>query len=119
LNSFGAGSEQQLFPLSDGGALFLTIAKYAPASGKAFMEEGVTPTTKVERPAEPEIVAPDGDDDDDSQQQQQQQVQPPPKPEQPVEDTQLKKAVEILKKTQEVKAQPATKRAAVKTSSSR
>ncbi len=120
MSTFGAGSEQQLFSLNDGGALVLTVAKYAPASGKAFMEEGgaVTPTTKVERLAEPEIVAPDGDEDDDAQQNQQQQpqVQPPPKPETPLEDVQLKKAIELLKKAPEGKAQPAAKRAAAKAS---
>ena len=119
VTTFGAGSEQQLFSLNDGGALLLTVVKYAPASGKAFMEEkgGVTPTVIVERPAEPEVV-PDGDDDDDSQQNQQPQAQTPPKTEPPVEDVQLKKAVEILKKAPETKAQPAAKRAAAKASTS-
>ena len=121
VTTFGAGSEQQLFSLNDGGALLLTVVKYAPASGKAFMEDkgGVTPTVTVERPAEPEVVAPDGDDDDSQQNQQQQpQAQTPPKPEPPVEDVQLKKAVEILKKAPETKAQPAAKRAAAKASAS-
>ncbi|MEW6127058.1 MAG: S41 family peptidase [Acidobacteriota bacterium] len=112
--SFGSGSDQQLFTLGDGGALLLTIAKYAPATGKPFMEEGVTPTVKVERPAEPEVVLPDGDDDDDEANQQAQPPQPttPPKPETPVEDVQLKKALEILKQAP-AKAQAAQKRAAV------
>jgi len=47
--SFGTGSEQQLFPLTDGGALLITIAKYAPATGKPFMDEPINPTTKVDR----------------------------------------------------------------------
>jgi carboxyl-terminal processing protease len=109
--SFGTGSEQQLFPLSDGGALLITIAKYAPAAGKPFMDEPINPTTKVDRLAEPEVVLPDGDDDDDTTEQQQPQTAP--KPEVPVEDVQLKKAVEILKQTA-AKAHAGQKTASVK-----
>jgi len=111
--TFGAGSEQQMFSLSDGGALLMTTAKYAPATGKAFMEEPINPTLKVDRPVEAEVILPDGDDDDDSEEkpdQQQPQVTPP-KPAPPVEDVQLKKAFEIIKQTP-VKAQAAQKRAA-------
>jgi carboxyl-terminal processing protease len=108
--SFGTGSEQQLFPLADGGALLITIAKYAPANGKPFMEEPINPTVKVDRLAEPEVVLPDGEDDDAAEQQ---QAQTAPKPEAPVEDVQLKKAVEILKQTA-AKAQAAQKTASLK-----
>lgn len=113
--TFGTGSEQQLFRLSDEGALLITTAKYAPATGKAFMEEPVTPTVKVDRPVEAEVILPAGDDDDDSEEkpdQQQPQVTPP-KPAQPVEDVQLKKAFEIIKQTP-LKAQATQKRAAMK-----
>ena len=113
--SFGTGSEQQLFALSDEGALLITIAKYAPATGKAFMDEPVTPTVKVDRPVEAEVILPEGDDDADAEdkpEQQQPQVTPP-KPAPPVEDVQLKKAFEIIKQTP-VKAQAAQKRAALK-----
>jgi carboxyl-terminal processing protease len=113
--TFGTGSEQQLFKLSDEGALLITTAKYAPASGKAFMEEPVNPTVKVDRPVEAETILPDGDDDDDSEDkpdQQQPQVTPP-KPPQPVEDVQLKKAFEVIKQTP-LKAQATQKRAAMK-----
>jgi carboxyl-terminal processing protease len=113
--SFGTGSEQQLFPLSDGGALLITVAKYAPANGKPFMDEPVNPTTKVDRLAEPEVVLPDGDDDDDAAEQQQPQTAP--KPEAPVEDVQLKKAVEILKQSA-AKATAGQKTASVKTPAS-
>lgn len=109
--TFGTGSEQQLFPLADGGALLVTIAKYAPATGKPFMDEAVTPTVKVDRPAEPEVVLPDGEDNDDAADQ---QAQATPKPEPPVEDVQLKKAVEILKQASSAKAQTTQKRAAAK-----
>ena len=112
--TFGTGSDQQLFKLSDEGALLITTAKYAPATGKAFMEEPVTPTVKVDRPVEAEVILPDGDDDDDAEDKPEQQPQvTPPKPAQPVEDVQLKKALEIIKQTP-VKAQAATKRAAMK-----
>lgn len=113
--TFGSGSDQQLFKLSDEGALLITVAKYAPAAGKAFMEEPVNPTVKVDRPVEAEVILPDGDDDDDSEEkpdQQQPQVTPP-KPAPPVEDVQLKKAFEIIKQTP-LKAQAAQKRAAMK-----
>jgi len=103
-----------MFRLSDEGALLITTAKYAPATGKAFMEEPVNPTLKVDRPVEAEPVLPDGDDDDDSEEKPDQQPQiAPPKPVQPVDDVQLKKAFEIIKQTP-VKAQAAQKRAAMK-----
>jgi carboxyl-terminal processing protease len=113
--SFGTGSEQQLFKLSDEGALLITVAKYAPASGKAFMEEPINPTVKVDRPVETEVILPDGDDDDDTEDKTDQQAAvTPPKPAPPVEDVQLKKAFELIQQTP-VKAQAATqKRAAIK-----
>ena len=112
--TFGSGSDQQLFKLSDEGALLITTAKYAPGTGKAFMEEPITPTTKVDRLVEAEEILPDGDDDEDAEEKPDQQVQmTPPKPAPPVEDVQLKKAFEIIKQIQ-VKAQAAQKRAAMK-----
>jgi carboxyl-terminal processing protease len=112
--TFGTGSDQQLFKLSDEGALLITTAKYAPATGKAFMEEPITPTVKVDRPVEAEVILPDGDDDDDTEDKPEPPVQVTPvKPAPPVEDVQLKKALEIIKQTP-LKAQPATKRAAMK-----
>ena len=112
--TFGTGSEQQLFSLSDGGALLLTVAKYAPATGKAFMEEPVNPTIKVDRPVETEVILPDTDDDDaeeDKPEQQQPAQVTPPKPAPPVEDVQLKKAFEVVKQAA-AKGQAAQKRAA-------
>ena len=112
--TFGSGSDQQLFKLSDEGALLITTAKYAPAAGKAFMEEPINPTVKVDRPVEAEVILPDGDDDDDSEDKPEQQPQATPaKPPQPVDDVQLKKAFELIKQTP-VKAQAAQKRAAMK-----
>ena len=111
--TFGTGSEQQLFTLTDGGALLLTTAKYAPATGKAFMEEPITPTIKVDRPVETELILPDTDDDDtDEEKPEQQPAQvTPPKPAPPVEDVQLKKAFEVVKQAA-AKGQAAQKRAA-------
>ncbi|HXG65118.1 MAG TPA: S41 family peptidase, partial [Blastocatellia bacterium] len=109
--TFGAGSEQQLFSLSDGGALLITTAKYAPNSGKPFMDEPVNPTVKVERPAEAEVVVPEGNDEQGPDEENAEPQPPAPKPEQPAEDVQLKKAIEILKQAT-VKAQAAQKRAA-------
>src|SRR5215471_18860849 len=114
--TFGMGSEQKLFPLSDGGALLITTAKYAPASGKAFMDEGVEPTVKVEKPVDADIVIPDSDDDD-TPDDNAEPAQPQPKveatPAQPAEDVQLKKAIELLKQVPAGKAQAAQKRAAL------
>ncbi|MEN3333421.1 MAG: carboxyl-terminal processing protease [Blastocatellia bacterium] len=111
--TFGTGSDQQLFSLSDGGALLLTTAKYAPASGKAFMEEPINPTVKVERIVETETILPDTDDDDDADKPEQQQPPQaaPVKPPQPVEDVQLKKAFELIKQAP-AKGAAAQKRAA-------
>jgi carboxyl-terminal processing protease len=111
--TFGTGSEQQMFSLSDGGALLLTTAKYAPATGKAFMEEPINPTIKVDRPVEAELILPDTDDDDaDAEKPEPQPAQAtPPKPAPPVEDVQLKKAFEVVKQAA-AKSQAAQKRAA-------
>jgi carboxyl-terminal processing protease len=101
--TFGAGSEQKLFPLSDGGALLITTAKYAPASGKPFMDESVMPTVKVERPAEAEAIVPENEDDEDQPEEKPDHPQAnQSKPEAtavPPEDVQLKKAIELLKQT--------------------
>jgi carboxyl-terminal processing protease len=108
--SFGAGSEQRLFPLSDGGALLITVAKYAPASGKPFMDQPIDPTVKVERPVETQAVVPDNDDDDDDRGEapQANQPKPEPTPAAPTEDVQLKKALELLRQVP-AKAQAAQK----------
>jgi carboxyl-terminal processing protease len=95
--TFGSGSEQQLFSLADGGALLITTAKYAPGTGKPFMEEPINPTVKVDRPAEAETVLPDNDDDEDAEPAEPQAPVTPPKPTPPAEDIQLKKAIEVVK----------------------
>ena len=112
--TFGAGSEQQSFPLADGGALLITVAKYASSSGKPFMEEPVQPTVKVERAVETEVVPPAGDDDEEPVEDKPEQPQvTPPKVEPPAEDIQLKKALEILKQTS-ARGQAMQKRASLR-----
>jgi carboxyl-terminal processing protease len=108
--SFGAGAEQQLFTLRDGDGLLLTTIKWASASGKPFLGEdrarsGVAPTVEVKRPEVLEAIDPEdltGNDDD----QVAKPVQPNDKrevapeatsPKQLPEDTQMKKALEMLR----------------------
>jgi carboxyl-terminal processing protease len=112
--TFGSGSEQQLFSLSDGGALLLTTAKYAPGAGKAFMDEPINPTVKVERLAEAEVILPDTDEDTDEDKPEPQAQPVPPKPAPPVEDVQLKKAIEIIRQATVNKAATPQKRASLK-----
>jgi carboxyl-terminal processing protease len=45
--TFGAASEQKLFPLEDGAALVLTVANYYTPAGKSIPDEGVIPTVEV------------------------------------------------------------------------
>lgn len=88
---FGMGAEQQLFPLDDGSALLLTVARHASPNGKIFMTDGVVPNVEVKRADVAEVIG-DGDDA-----RPQQEGQPPvvvaPKPS---EDLMLKKAIEVL-----------------------
>ena len=76
--------------------MLITAAKYAPAAGKPFMDEPISPTIKVDRPVEAEVILPDGDDDDEEKPEQP-QATPTKQPEQPQEDVQLKKAIEVVK----------------------
>ncbi|MCL1940924.1 MAG: S41 family peptidase [Synergistaceae bacterium] len=46
--SFGKGSVQTLFNLTDGSGIFVTIAKYFTPSGKVIDHVGLTPTIEVE-----------------------------------------------------------------------
>ncbi|HLL76864.1 MAG TPA: S41 family peptidase, partial [Pyrinomonadaceae bacterium] len=113
--SFGAGAEQQLFPLRNGDGLLLTTVKWASSKGKAFLGAGVQPTVEVKRPDLAEAIDPEeltGNDDDPIAQPSPPAGQPDtapepnaPKPPQP-EDTQMKKALELLRenKTTQQKA---------------
>lgn len=103
--SFGAGSNQQLFPLKSGDGLLLTVAKWASASGKPFLGDerqnsGVKPTVEVKKPDTPEPLEVADLVDQNEEQQQNPQPTPTVKPE-PVkpatqEDIQMKKALELL-----------------------
>lgn len=107
--SFGAGAEQQLFTLRGGDGLLLTTVKWATASGKPFLGEdrnrsGVAPTVEVKRTEVVETVDPDeltGNEDDPVNRPVQpgdrREVTPEPAPKSPVEDLQIKKALELLR----------------------
>ena len=45
--SFGKGSVQTLFPLTDGSGLYVTIARYHTPSGRVIDHVGLTPTVEV------------------------------------------------------------------------
>ncbi|MFQ3580652.1 PDZ domain-containing protein [Chloracidobacterium validum] len=91
--TFGAGSQQALFPLRDGSALLLTTLRYAPATGKSFMEEPVKPSVEV-KVASVEPSLPDIDADAPSPAE---TPEEPKKVTPPSEDTILKRALELLK----------------------
>lgn len=105
--SFGAGTEQKLFPMRGGDGFLLTVAKWTSANGNPFLGEdransGVKPSVEVKRPENPDPI--EVEDLIDQQQQEEQQPNPQatpqatPKTEKPKtqEDLQLKKALEIL-----------------------
>jgi len=102
--SFGAGTEQKLFPLRGGDGMLLTVAKWAGPSGKPFLGEdrdstGIKPTVEVKRPDTPEPLEVENliDQNKDQNQNPQPQATPTAKPQPKVlEDLQLKKALEIL-----------------------
>ncbi|HZG54584.1 MAG TPA: S41 family peptidase [Pyrinomonadaceae bacterium] len=113
--SFGAGAEQQLFPLRNGDGLLLTTVKWASSTGKSFIGAGVSPTVEVKRPELAAAIDPEdltGNDDDAIAQPAQpggREVAPETAaPKQQPEDTQLKKALELLNKP----AQPTQQKAA-------
>ena len=104
--SFGAGTDQQLFTLRGGDGLLLTTAKWASADGKPFLTDdratsGVKPSIEVKRPETPEPLDPQDAEDQSEENQQNPPATPAPTPAPTpnpaqTEDTQLKKALEIL-----------------------
>jgi carboxyl-terminal processing protease len=92
--TFGEGSMQKTFDLADGGAVILSVAKYAAPSGKQFEDVAVTPGT---------VVAPKNDfladeaDDEDSAAATASTTKPTAKKAVPETDDQLNKALEMLK----------------------
>ncbi len=100
--SFGAGTEQKLFPLSSGGGYLLTVAKWAGPNGTPFLGEdrtntGVRPSVEVKRPDTPEPLELDSLIDQNEKDNPSPTPTPAVKP-QPkvVEDIQMKKALELL-----------------------
>jgi carboxyl-terminal processing protease len=103
--SFGAGAEQELFTLRDGDGLLLTTVKWASGSGKPFLGEdrnhsGIAPSVEVKRPENQDAT----DVEDLTGNNEEKPNQPKPKsPSEPVapkpqpEDTQMKKAIELLR----------------------
>ena len=91
--TFGLASEQKLITLDDGSALFLTVANYYKANGKAILEEGVEPTEVVRAVAEEDS---DGSDDDGAAKGTSREVPSRPRPLSP-EDPIYRKALDLLK----------------------
>ena len=85
--TFGEGAQQKTFELPDGGAVILSVAKYASPSGKAFEDEGIAPTVTVASNTDD-----DGTADDDT-------AAPAAHPRKSgiQTDDQLNKALELLK----------------------
>ena len=81
--TFGIGSVQKVFPLDDGSALILSVAKYFTPVGKAIPDNGVVPSVAVEQ--EREFVSLGGEE-----------IEPPPETPKPREDAPLKRAIELL-----------------------
>jgi carboxyl-terminal processing protease len=113
--SFGAGADQQLFPLRNGDGLLLTTVKWASSKGKAFLGVGIAPTVEVKRPELAEAVDPEdltGNDDDaiahPSASPDKREVSPEAAPtKQQPEDVQLKKALELLRENKSQTQKPA------------
>jgi carboxyl-terminal processing protease len=106
--SFGAGADQELFLLRDGDGLLLTTVKWASASGKPFLGEdrarsGIAPSIEVKRPDNLEasdLEDISGPDDETNPKPAQTPGKPQPEvvaPKPQPEDTQLKKAIELLR----------------------
>jgi carboxyl-terminal processing protease len=107
--SFGAGTEQQLFSLRDGDGLLLTVVKWASASAKPFLGEdrsksGITPSVEVKAPELADAVSPDdlSGNDDDAKPGQPAEKQTAAPDQKPVDDVQLKKALELLRENKPV-----------------
>jgi len=93
---FGMGSEQELFPLDDGSALLLTVARYASPNGKIFMTDGVVPSVEVKRADLAEVNSDDGDQAKPNQRGNADGAPPVVVAPKPSEDLMLKKAIEVL-----------------------
>ena len=86
--TFGIGSVTKLIEVPDGSAIILSIAKYYSPDGKAIQDAAVTPNILVADADDSDSAADDGSDDS---------AQPETKPAAPKVDTQLQRAVAVLK----------------------
>lgn len=86
--TFGDGAVQQMFPMADGSALMLSIAKYYSPSGKAIQDTGVTPNILVAD--NDDYASPDDGEDTDN-------ANPADVHQKDQPDEQLRRAVEVLK----------------------
>jgi carboxyl-terminal processing protease len=86
--TFGEGSLQKTFDLQDGGAVILSIAKYAGPDGKQFEDDAVTPGTLVAS----NLDDLNADGGDEAAKPATQSKRPAPQ-----EDDQLSKALDLLK----------------------
>jgi len=92
--TFGLASEQKLITMDDGSALFLTVANYYNAAGKAILEDGVEPSEVVRASANDD--GDNGDDDAASTGTASKAAPSGPRPLSP-EDPIYRKALELLK----------------------
>ena len=83
--TYGDAAIRKALTMEDGSAVIMAVAKYYNAAGKAIQDNAVAPTLNVI-----DIDAAPDDDDDAAK------PQTNPQPDKPVEDMQLKKAVEVL-----------------------
>ena len=102
--SFGAGAEQELFNLRDGDGLLLTTVKWASGSGKPFLGEdrshsGIAPSVEVKRAENEAVDVEDlpGNDEETKPNQVKPAPSEPVTPKAQPEDTQMKKALELLR----------------------
>lgn len=89
--TFGSGSVQKTIELPDGAALILSTAKYYTPGGKALQDTAVTPNILVADQSEDAILPDDevtGEDPNEPLRRQEKGT-----------DTQLKRAIEVLKNT--------------------
>lgn len=93
--TFGEGSLQKTFDLPDGGAVILSIAKYASPSGKQYEDDAVTPGTLVASSSD--LFGDDDDDDQSTAGVEGAKAANLPKKPVAVTDDQLTKALDILK----------------------
>jgi carboxyl-terminal processing protease len=89
--TFGEGAQQKTFELPDGAALILSVAKYESPSGKKLQDDGVTPDVVVASAAD---EAADAEEDEAEPEE---AAPAPPKKSGIQVDTQLSKALELLK----------------------